>query len=527
MRKFVAGVASVALLAGVAVAAPSTARSAPTGVVNGPSTIAWGTCSDPDLTAAGAQCAALKVPLDYSEPAGRTITLALSRVAHTSPDADYQGVMLVNPGGPGGSGLGLSVLGEYVPNGGGAPYDWIGWDPRGVGSSKPALSCKPYYQGYDRPPFVPKTKKLLARWKQRSKSYAAACKAARPALIKHLKTKDSVRDMESIRKALGAEQINYYGFSYGTYLGAAYASTHPTKVRRMVMDGNVDPRRVWYKANLDQNKAFDRNINIWFRWIAKYDSVYNLGTTRKAVRAEYYKQLKRLDRKAAGGKIGGDEWTDIMLGAGYYTFVWEDLAELFSDWVNKGNWRGLKAEYDASATPGDDNGYAVYNAVQCTDAKWPQRWSTWERDANRIYKKAKFLTWDNTWYNAPCLYWKAKAGTPTRINGAGVSSALLISETLDAATPYSGSLELRKRFPNASLIALPGGTTHAGTLFGNACVDDQIADYLLTGERPARKPGRVADATCAPLPQPNPTAAKASALRGSLSPALRDLLALR
>ena len=89
--------------------------------------------------------------------------------------------------------------------------------------------------------------------------------------------------MDSIRQALGLKQISYYGFSYGTYLGQVYSTLFPSHVRRLIMDSNVDPRKVWYQANLDQDVAFERNINIWFGWLAKYDSVYHLGATRQAV----------------------------------------------------------------------------------------------------------------------------------------------------------------------------------------------------------------------------------------------------
>jgi len=527
--KHVIAFASVAAL-GAALAVPAVATPAPVvragagqAITLGPSTLAWTTCKDVSLRSIGAKCASLRVPMDHAKPNGRMITLALSRVAHSSSAADFQGVMLTNPGGPGSSGLDLSVLGEYVPKGVGARYDWIGWDPRGVGASRPALHCKRNYLGYDRPPYVPTTKKIVTKWKARSKSYANACRKAQPELIKHVKTRDSVKDMERIRIALGATQLNYYGFSYGTYLGAAYATAHPTSMRRMVLDGNVDPRAVWYKANLKQDVAFERNMKIWFRWIAKYDKVYHLGKTGKAVERQYYKQQARLDRKAAGGKIGGDEWADVFLGAGYYQSTWIGLAEAFSGWVHDKDWRTLKAEYDATATPGDDNGYAMYTATQCTDARWPKKWSTWKRDNTRTYKKAKILTWSNAWYNAPCLYWKAKPGAKVKIGSSKVASALLISETLDAATPFEGSRELKRRFPNASLIAEPGGTTHAGTLFGNACVDNAIADYLATGKRPARKAGSGPDKKCKPLPKPVPRKGSNGFQLSADSPLFRDL----
>ena len=98
-------------------------------------------------------------------------------------------------------------------------------------------------------------------------------------------TIDAARDMDSIRAALGQKQINYYGFSYGTYLGQVYSTLFPSHVRRLVMDSNVDPRDVWYKANLNQDVAFNRNIKIWFAWLAKYHNVYHLGSTEKAVRS--------------------------------------------------------------------------------------------------------------------------------------------------------------------------------------------------------------------------------------------------
>ena len=495
-------------------------------------TVRWGPCTDPTLVSFNAQCGVVKVPVDYDHPNGDQVDLAVSRVRHTVPDAQFQGVMLVNPGGPGGSGLVLSVLGAFVPGGAGESYDWIGFDPRGVGSSEDALSCVPDYFGYDRPNYVATTPELEQVWLGRSQGYAAACARKNdPALLSNLTTSDSVRDMDSIRQALGQQQINYYGFSYGTYLGQVYGTLFPERVRRMVLDSNVDPRRVWYPSQLDQDRAFDRNIGIYFKWIAKYDDVFHLGATEQAVENLYYSVLADLDAHPAGGLIGPDEWTDLFLGAGYYIFGWEDIANAFAGWVHNGDWKPLKALYDAAVGVGNDNGFAVYLGVQCTDVHWPQSYARWRADSQRVYAKAPFLTWDNTWFNAPCLYWPAPSGTPVAIDGSKVQSALLLDETLDAATPFEGSLEVRARFPDSSLIAGPGGTTHAASLSGNPCVDDQIAAYLATGALPPRLSGRRADAFCPPLAQPVPggggesaAAAAAAAASGAPSPALRQLL---
>jgi pimeloyl-ACP methyl ester carboxylesterase len=236
----------------------------------------------------------LTVPLNYSDPTGATIKIAVSRIKHTSSAAKYQGVILTNPGGPGGSGLDLNTFliaqlkaeGSAADKAAVADYDWIGFDPRGVGSSVPAITCAPYYFSGDRENYNPRTKQILNYWLHRSARYDQRCathSAAQSALLDNMTTVDTARDMDSIRQALGQSQISYYGFSYGTYLGQVYSTLFPSHVRRLIMDSNVDPRKVWYQANLDQDIAFNRNIKIWFGWLAQHHSFYHLGRTEKTV----------------------------------------------------------------------------------------------------------------------------------------------------------------------------------------------------------------------------------------------------
>jgi len=526
----------IAVLAAVSVTIGGTAIALPTGAATASVTaaapaaghITWGKCAAQDLQKAHAQCGFLKVPLDYSHPGGAKISLAVSRIKHTSSASQYQGIILTNPGGPGGSGLDLNAFlipalqQEGLTNGKAAAndYDWIGFDPRGVGSSKPALSCLPGYFGYDRPNYIPTSQTLVQTWLKRSKAYATACERKNGPLLAHMTTIDAARDMDSIRAALGQQQITYYGFSYGTYLGQVYSTLFPSHVRRLVMDSNVDPRTVWYTANLNQDVAFNRNINIWFAWVAKYNKIYHLGSTEKAVQKLFYREEARLLKHPAGGKIGPDEWVDVFLYAGYYEQTWLDLGSLFANFVHKGDWKAVKAEYDSDDTPGDDNGFAVYNAVQCTDTQWPLSWAKWDRDNTAVYKQAPFETWGNAWFNAPCLYWPAKAHKPLRIDGSRIQNALLIDETLDAATPFEGSLEVRSLFPNSVLLAEPGGTTHADSLSGDLCVDNVIANYLALGQLPTRLAGNGPDLDCKPLPVPVPKSASSAAhaaLRGAPS----------
>ena len=500
------------------------AASAPPGT--GAGSIHWGKCTDPFLVQAHASCALLPVPLNYSDPSGPKIKIAVSRIKHTSSAKNYQGIILTNPGGPGGSGLNLNVFlvgaltAEHL-GAAAADYDWIGFDPRGVGSSVPALTCEPNYFSPDRQSYNPTSKAILTYWKTRSAKYAAACEthsAAQAALLKNMTTVDAVRDMDSIRQALGKSQITYYGFSYGTYLGQVYSTLFPSHVRRIILDSNVDPRHVWYHANLRQDVAFNRNVNIWFAWLAKYNNIYHLGKTERDVRDRWYAEQATLVTHPILGQVGPDEWTDIFLTAGYFQQTWLQLGAAFANWENTHSLKAAKnlvALYKGSDGLGNDNGFAVYNAVQCTDVQWPLSWAKWNRDNTRINSIAPFETWGNAWFNAPCLYWPAPATTPTTVNGSKISNALLIDERLDAATPFEGSEYVRSIFPHSVLLAEPGGTTHADSLSGNLCVDGTIAKYLENGTLPPRKPNAPWDKTCKPLPRPVPTGSSVHNLSAS------------
>ncbi len=295
------------------------------------------------------------------------------------------------------------------------------------------------------------------------------------------------------------------------------------------MDSNVDPRNVWYQANLNQDIAFNRNIKIWFGWLAQHHSYYHVGRTEAAVEKRFYAEKARLFRHPIQGVVGPDEWVDVFLEAGYYEQTWLQWGSAFANWASTHSKQAgatIVSLYQAVDSPGNDNGFAVYNAVQCTDVQWPTSWAVWSRDNHRVNQIAPFETWANAWYNAPCLHWPAPASrqAPMRINGNGIKNALLIDETLDAATPFEGSLEVRKLFPHSVLLAEPGGTTHADSLSGDLCVDNTIARYLASGVLPARHPNAPWDKTCQPLPRPVPgpsSSARASGAITGMVPALR------
>jgi pimeloyl-ACP methyl ester carboxylesterase len=527
VRRVIAVSAAATLALGITGGISATAAQGSTarpGAVAGsytPPPINWHKCSDPTLQQFGAQCGFVIVPLDYRHPHGKKIKLAVSRVRHTVPNSQYQGVMLVNPGGPGGSGLIYSILGQFVPNHAGDAYDWIGFDPRGVGSSRPELTCDRFYFHGDRPPYVPRTKHILHRWVARSKRYAADCKnSAHSGLFRHIKTVDNARDMNSIRAALHQKQINYYGFSYGTYLGQVYATMFPHRVRRMVLDSNVDPRKVFYRSNQLQDVAFQRTFDIYLRWIAKNHKYYHLGRTANAVHRTYRATVAMLNRHAARGILGGDEFTDVMQNPAYYVYNWDSVAHAWQKLVNRHQPGDLIEDYTSAnpTTPAGDNGYAIYLGTQCTDAWWPHSQARLNRDNWALNKKYPFLTWPNAWFNGPCAYWKFPNRTKVHVTGRDVHvPVLLIDETFDPATPYEGSLYIRHIFPTASLIEGRNGTTHAGSLSGVACTDDSIARYLQTGAVPPRKPHYGSDKVCPPVPKPTPTVLGSASAAQSLA----------
>ena len=514
------GLAVVAAAAMSVTLAASGALAAPGAETSKAGQIVWGPCQQTDPPGSGSECGMLDVPLDYGKPNGTKIKLAVSRIKAKVPAKDYQGVMVALPGGPGNSGLCVSVD-VCIPTGVGDAYDWIGFDPRGVGSSVPALSCDNDYFNGPRPDYVPWNPGIEQAWLNRAKRYADACRKSAGALLDHMTTLEAVKDVESIRKALGAREINLYGFSYGTYVGQVYGTLYPKQVRRMVLDSTVDVRKIWYEVGFSQDVNFERNLRMWFEWVAKYDGVYHLGKTVGQVQSRWYAEQHTLRTAPAGGLVGPAEFTDIFMFAGYYQWIWPSLAELFAGAVNDSSGELLAGAYQAFFRPAGDNGYAVYNAVQCSDTRWPRSWSTWQRDNWRTFLNAPFATWDNAWYNAPCLFWTAKTAKPVTVDGSKVKSVLFVGGTLDAATPFEGSIEARRRFPNGRLLAEVGQTTHANSLNGNPCVTRFVADYLATGKLPQRKSGDRPDATCDALPQPDPTAfsPQAQALRAG-SPAL-------
>ncbi|UUU26031.1 alpha/beta hydrolase [Streptomyces sp. DSM 40750] len=512
---------AAAVLAGMVTAVPADASG---GSASAPvAKPAWKKCATSDYPTL--QCASLKVPLDHREPNGRKITLALSRVPHTAKK--YQGPLLVNPGGPGGSGLTLAgFVASSLPKKVAAQYDVIGFDPRGVGASRPALDCEPDHFSPVRPDSLPTSPKIEQANLKRVKSFARACATKYADVLPHIHTISAVKDMDAIRTALGAKKINYFGYSYGTYLGAVYAKLFPNRVRRAVLDSVVDPTGVWYEDNLQQDQAFDDRHRALMAWIAKNNKTYRLGTDPEKIEAKWYAMRSALAKKPADGTVGASELEDTFMPGGYYNGYWPYLAEAFAAFVNKKNDDPLVEVYEnfGAGDAAGDNGYSVYASVQCRDARWPRDWDEWRDDNRAVHEKAPFMTWNNAWYNAPCAFWPTKSLKPVDITNTALPPVLIFQATDDAATPYEGAVVTHHLLRGSSLVVEQGGGNHGITLGDNTCLDRHLAAYLTDGTVP--RGGGEADAVCEKLPDPKPLSTK-SASPSSRGSTLHGLLGFR
>jgi pimeloyl-ACP methyl ester carboxylesterase len=486
-------------------ATPSTATTA--SIVPAHSTLRWHSCPS---QGSNVECTSLSVPLDYANPGGRHITLALDMVPATAPQRQQQGILLVNPGGPGGDGLPLAEeVAQGLSPGVAADYDIVGFDPRGVGSSEPALSCDPTFFDEVRPDYIPANQAAEQVLINRAKTYAQDCQQRYGWLLPYMTTVDVAKDLDSIRGAFGVSKLNYFAFSYGTYIGEVYATLFPGRVRRMVLDSTVDPAGVWYNDNIQQDYAFQGRMEAFFGWVASNDSAYGLGATAAQVQANWYKARNELLRHPISGNgrplIGADEFDDTFLLGGYLDELWPGLAQALSAYLNQGQTSDMLTQYQQNGAQ-NENEFAVYNAVQCSDVNWPRNWAKWQSDTETVYKTAPFQAWDNAWFNAACAFWPVKGPSqPFHVEDKNLPGILMLQGTLDPATPYAGAQNAHKALqPAARMVVVQGGGNHGQSLEQppDTCVQNYLNAYLADGALPGG-PGLV-NATCPAVPDPSP-----------------------
>src|SRR4029079_5049075 len=222
---------------------------------SGQAAFGWKSCGD------NLECGHLEVPLDYSNPSGDKITLFVER--HLATDQEHKiGSLLVNPGGPG---FGGAVLAEQADSIYGADllerFDIVAWDPRGTGESEPHVDCITDYDKYFGIDQLPDDAAEKDKIVQAGQGFDDACEQKNATLLPHISTRESATDIDSIRKALGEDKISYFGFSYGSELGATWATMFPDTVRAAVLDGAVNPKDGYLQEGLNQAKGFEQSLD--------------------------------------------------------------------------------------------------------------------------------------------------------------------------------------------------------------------------------------------------------------------------
>ncbi|MCH6163206.1 alpha/beta hydrolase [Streptomyces marispadix] len=488
--------------------------------------IDWASCPETEELPGYAECGEVSVPVDYSAPHGRKLTLTVSRKRATGPAAERQGPLLHNPGGPGADSMDFPlhpVVRAGVWKKLNRAYDFVGYAPRGVGRSAP-LHCRHREhtettaaeatqpggtkgrpgekEDVGRPPQVPSDayKRELRR---QAAAFAKACALRNGGALGHFTTADNARDLDVLRSALHREKLDYLGTSYGGYLGAVYATLFPGHVRRLVLDSVVDPRpgRIWYGDSLAQSRALQHRWEDFTSWTARHHSVYGLGRGPQAVQRRFGQALAAFD----GGQPGGRASRQVLrayLAAGRGEESWPRLALALAEF-HRGDRRALKRLAASGPRPSteQDNSDSVYSAVQCSEGHWPRTWSRWDRDHTAIARVAPYLAWEGVRADLPCAYWKSRPSRPVDVHASPgrLPPVLLLAAARDAVTPYEGAVETWKRLPGSSLVTENGSGTH-GVAGGNRCADAHLAAYLLTGGTP----GRRAECPARPAPRPLP-----------------------
>ncbi|MET9644479.1 alpha/beta hydrolase [Streptomyces syringium] len=465
----------------------------------------WGSCvqgpddtTGRDLEKAGAQCAEVTVPLDYADPRGRTITVAMSRLKATDTRRRV-GPLLINFGGPGGTALGEPPALRKVMKDVGARYDIIGMDPRFVGRSTP-LDChwpvghSVFSAGLGRAGFD--------RQVALHKDLAAKCRATNASVLPHVSTRNTARDMDVIRGALGERKLSYLGYSYGSYLGTVYTQMFPGRHDRVVLDGAPDPRRYTPRLMRGVERENERALADWAVWAAKRHAAYGLGRTRAQVLATVDRVVGASARGLTLGTapdvfrvddtqvptliFGGiSEDTDSARAA-----VGEHLSVMAR--AAKGRPTRLSPEFKeylkAVVTGRNSPTGSVQTAILCGDVAAPRDPERYWRDIQRS-RAAHPLFGPLTNNIGPCAFWDRPREEPTQVRQD--ARALIVSATGDPRTPHTGAVALRGLLPGSRLITLEGANQHGVYgYYGSTCVDEKVNAYLATGELPTT------DGTC-------------------------------
>ncbi|WP_378210821.1 alpha/beta hydrolase [Actinoallomurus acaciae] len=474
----------------------------------GNSSIVWKACPAPPpgtKVDPRQKCGTLKVPLDYRHPGGRQITIAVSRVPAADP-AKRRGVLLLNPGGPGGEGLNLpSAFGDMASKSVLAAYDRIGFDPRGVGHSSP-VTCG-FTAAESTPPYpYPAPDGSIAKNVSFARSAAARCAAESGGVLPFITTANTARDMDRIRKALGEKRVSYWGTSYGTYLGAAYSSLFPHRTDRIVLDSAIDPARIWYGVFQQQSEGIAVRFPDAARYAADHSDQVDFGNTPAAVTKTYRELAAQLDKRPASvpgtsTAMNGDMFryvTTLLLFQDAtlppLAQVWRATADLAAGHATDQETGTLQQTLamvspSAATSPGvpGDNAIAAAYAVACDDVRWPGDINAYARNVAEDRKTYPLSAGSpaNLW---PCAFWHtAPVEHPVRISHHGRRNILILQNERDPAATLDSGRGMHKALGARSTLVTvdAGGHGVYGTQGPQACATKTADAFLVDGKIPA------------------------------------------
>ena len=442
----------------------------------------WSNCGD------GFDCANLAVPLNYEKPFEKIISISVIRL---KAKENTLGALVLNPGGPGGSGIQYARAAQWVvsqqilEN-----YDIVGFDPRGVGESTPIKCLTPQEtDAYIASDGTPDDQAELEESIKILTNFGEECQKNSPDLFGYVDSISAARDIDILREALGNEKLNWLGKSYGTFLGATYADLFPQNVGRMLLDGAIDPKLSNLELSEGQARGFDDAlIRFAQNCLTKADCPLT-GTAEDGV-AQVQRMLDDLDSNP-GTLDDGREFTQAMgvLGVvgGLYdvTYGWTNLRQMLTK-AFEGDFNALSKSVDlytsrnADGTYSDNSNDAIM-AINCIDR--PDR-GTVEQAIALVEQWSQFAPVFGSylaWGNIGCSYWPAAAtGKPHAISAKGTGPILVVGTTHDPATPYIWAQSLAEQLDQGALLTLDGDG-HTAYRQGSACIDAIVDKYFLTG----------------------------------------------
>lgn len=450
--------------------------------------LAWSPC-DSDF-----ECADLSVPLDYSNPTVDVITLKVVRLRAAKPI----GALVLNPGGPGASGIGYvqaatQVTSQQLRN----RYDLVGFDPRGVGASSPVVCLTDReLDAYIAADGSPDDKTEINQTLAIMTNFGKSCAAKSSPLYRHIDTVSAARDIDILRDALDQQRLNWLGKSYGTLLGATYADLFPQNVGRMVLDGALDPSLEARELSYGQALGFEDALG---RFIADCPTHKDCPLPEDAVAAkqrvlDMLNQLDRKPRKLEDGRLFTQAMgvTGIIGGLYDKVYGWTELRTALGEAL-AGNYEDLAQSvdfYTSRQADGtfSDNGNNAIVAINCLDH--PTRYSVASvaQDAAAWATEAPVFGAYLAWGNISCLNWPYQSTTKEHpISAPGTGPILVVGTTHDPATPYAWAQALANQLSGGALLTLDGDG-HTAYYQGSQCIDTAVDAYFLAGVVPS---GRV------------------------------------